>query len=294
MDPAKPSTMESSWPARLLGPLEEQEWLDRLGDKVMEVLDPLLKHPQAPPVMDFLHGRWLGHALHPVLSDLPIGLWTAALVLDVFGASKSAGLINAFGSAAAVATAATGMADYTAMHGRDRRLAMLHGLLNVGGLGLQLMSLGARLRFRRGAALRLSLMGYSVSSAAAFLGGELVFGRGQAVNHDAWTAGPENWTAVLPAAELAEGQGRGVQVDGRTVLVYRDASGVHAMEDACAHAGGPLHEGEIKAGIVTCPWHGSQFRLADGAVCRGPATFPQLRLQARIRNGQLEVRGRTG
>lgn len=294
MDPARPYTMESSWPARLVGPLEEQTWLDKVGDQVMRLLDPLLKHERAPLVMDFLHGRWLGHALHPVLSDLPIGFWTASLLLDAFGASTSAGLVNAAGSAAAVATAASGVADWTATDGRERRLGLLHGLLNVAGLSLQLMSLGARIRFDRGAAVRLSAAGWTVSTLAAYLGGELVFGRGQMVSHDAWTAGPAVWTPVLPAAELADGQARGVEVAGRTVLVYREAGRVHAMEDACSHAGGPLHEGEIRDGLVTCPWHGSRFRLSDGSVRRGPATFPQLRLQARERAGQIEVRGRKG
>ena len=66
------------------------------------------------------------------------------------------------------------------------------------------------------------------------------------------------------------------------------------MEDACSHNGGPLSEGTVDDGVVTCPWHGSQFRLRDGAVVGGPATFPQLRLESRVVDGQVEVRGRPG
>jgi nitrite reductase/ring-hydroxylating ferredoxin subunit len=66
------------------------------------------------------------------------------------------------------------------------------------------------------------------------------------------------------------------------------------MEDACSHAGGPLSEGTVLGDVVECPWHGSRFCLADGSVVRGPATFPQLRLEARVSGGRIEVRGRQG
>jgi hypothetical protein len=83
MEPQQPWTMESSWNAELIGPLEEQPWLNQVADYVMELAKPLLELPQAERVMDFLHGRWLGHALHPVLTDLPIGMWSGSLLLDV-------------------------------------------------------------------------------------------------------------------------------------------------------------------------------------------------------------------
>ena len=294
LDPARPSTLEASPVARIIDPLEQQSWLDTVGDQISRVVDPLLNHPAAAGVKDFLHGRWLGHALHPVLSDLPIGFWSGAVLLDAVGLSGSAGVLSAAGSTAAVATAATGLTDWTATDGRERRLGLLHGLVNSAALALQLGSLGARVAGRRRTAQALSLAGLTVSSAAAYLGGELVFGRGLMVNHDAWMAGPADWTAVLPAETLRDGATAKVEVEGRAVLLYRSARGVSAMENACTHAGGPLDEGEIAGGTVTCPWHGSCFRLEDGSVCGGPATYPQLRLQARERDGWIEVRGRQG
>jgi nitrite reductase/ring-hydroxylating ferredoxin subunit len=78
------------------------------------------------------------------------------------------------------------------------------------------------------------------------------------------------------------------------VLLHRQGMAVSAMENACPHAGGPLDEGTVSDGVVTCPWHGSRFRLSDGACVRGPSTFPQLRLEARVENGMVEVRGRAG
>ena len=97
--------MVASWSARLLGPLEEMPWLDRLGDTVNGWLQPLLARPEADRVKDLLHGRWLGHALHPALPDLPIGFWTSAFVLDLVGARTSARLLNAFGCVSALGTA---------------------------------------------------------------------------------------------------------------------------------------------------------------------------------------------
>jgi nitrite reductase/ring-hydroxylating ferredoxin subunit len=294
LDPERFSTMESSWTSQLMGLLEEARWLETASETLMSWLQPLLSAPGADRLKDFLHGRWLGHALHPVLTDAPIGLWMGAAVLDAVGEDFAAGVLSGAGSASAVATAASGLADWTVTDGRERRLGLLHGLVNVAGLGLQLASLGARIQGRRRAAKTLSFAGLGVSTAAAYLGGELVFGRGLMINHDAWIAGPIEWTPVLPAIELTEGATRRVDLRGHSVLVYRERGQLYALEDACTHAGGPLSEGEVRDGIVTCPWHGSQFRLADGAVMRGPATFAQLQLQARERQGQIEVRGRKG
>jgi nitrite reductase/ring-hydroxylating ferredoxin subunit/uncharacterized membrane protein len=286
--------MESAWSSSLMGRIEEMTWLDKVSDKVMEWIEPFLATDAGMQVKDILHGRWLGHALHPVMTDLPIGFWTGSLLLDMVGARKSAGVLSAAGSVSAVGTAVTGIADWSTTYGRERRLGMAHGLLNTLGLTLQLLSLGARLRFNRRQAFRLSVMGWTISSAAAYLGGELVYGHGQMVNHDAWMQGPQEWTAVIRADQVPEGGTAKATVEGRNVLLYKKSGRVHAMEDTCTHAGGPLSEGKIEGDVVTCPWHGSQFRLTDGAVLRSPACFPQLRLETRNRAGQVEVRGRQG
>jgi len=277
-----------------VGRLEEQHWLDSVADAIQGALDPLLRRPGARPVLDALHGTWLGHALHPVLSDLPIGFWTSSALVDVAGRGAAAGMLSAAGIVASVGTAATGVADWTGTDGRERRLALLHGMVNTAALGLQVGSLVLRMGGSRRLARRLSLASLGVTVGAAYLGGELVFGRGVMVDHNAWTAGPSEWTPVLDAGALGEGEARGVDCQGRRVLVSRQGGAVHALEDACAHAGGPLHEGEIAEGVVTCPWHGSRFRLRDGALVGGPSTYPQLRLQAREREGRIEVRGREG
>ena len=308
MDPARPATMQEGWQSPLLDALEQQPWLDKAGNYLTELLQPLLDLPEARPIKDFLHGTWLGHSLHPVLTDLPIGFWSGSLLLDLVGAGRSAGVLSAAGSAAAVATAVTGVTDWTVTDGREKRLGLLHGLLNVAGLGLQLTSLQARLflpwhrayLWHLEQALQDLVAGVALPwwdwtrdrrIPTAYAEAEVA---GISVNHDAWTAGPEKWTPVLDDSDLVDGAPRKVEVEGRAVLLYREGPRVFAMENACAHAGGPLDEGEARDGVVTCPWHGSQFRLRDGALVRGPSTFSQLRLQARIAKGQVEVRGRQG
>jgi nitrite reductase/ring-hydroxylating ferredoxin subunit/uncharacterized membrane protein len=287
-DPERPATLSSAWSERVIGPLQEQAWLERASAGLAGWLQPVLTARGADRVMDLLHGRWLGHALHPLLTDVPIGFWASALVLDLAGAHRPARFVRAFGCVSAVGTVVTGVADWTASDGRDRRLGLLHGLLNAAGLGMQVVAVtSSRPRYRRW-----SWAGFAISSAAAYLGGELVYGRGLMVNHDAWLAGPQEWTPVFEDSHLPEGGMTPVRVEGREVLLSREGGRVSALEATCTHAGGPLHEGEVRDGIVTCPWHGSRFRLADGACVRGPATFPQLRLQARVRDGQIEVRGR--
>jgi nitrite reductase/ring-hydroxylating ferredoxin subunit len=275
--------------ARLFAGLEGLPGLDAVGDAIASAIAPATSRRG---LMDLLHGRWIGHALHPALSDLPIGLWSGASLLDVFGDERGATVMTAAGCVSAVATAATGTADWSVTSGRDRRLALVHGLANSAVLGIQLGALVARIRGRRRLGQVLAATGLGASAAAAFVGGELVFGRGLMVDHGAFTAGPSKWTPVLADEELADGAMRAVDVDGRQVLLARVDGMVTAIENACSHAGGPLCEGKMADGVVTCPWHGSQFRLSDGAVMSGPATFPQLQLQVRQRKGQIEIRGR--
>ena len=74
------------------------------------------------------------------------------------------------------------------------------------------------------------------------------------------------------------------------MLLARADGGLRALANTCTHAGGPLDEGELADGCVTCPWHGSTFRLDDGSVVRGPASTPQPTYETRVRDGWIEVR----
>ena len=109
----------------------------------------------------------------------------------------------------------------------------------------------------------------------------------------AWEQRPDQWTPVLADSELADGQHRKADADGVPALLYQTAGTVHALASTCTHMGGPLEEGTISDGCVTCPWHGSTFRFADGSIVRGPASTPEPCYQTRIRDVRIEVRALT-
>jgi nitrite reductase/ring-hydroxylating ferredoxin subunit/uncharacterized membrane protein len=274
-------------------------WLAAASDWLAGVLVPLREQHQDNVAVELLHGgRWVGHPLHPALSDLPIGLWAGVMVLDVADRDPAprrwldaAGVLSAAGILAAGATALTGLSDWTVGEQQDRRVGLLHGLLNTAALGLQTASLGSRLAGRRGAARTLSAAGFTVTAAAGYLGGHLVFTRGVMVSRVAWATGPRRWAKVVQEADLPDGTPVAVEAEGRQILLYRHGGRLYAIDNVCSHAGGLLSRGPVDGLAVTCPLHGSRFGLADGRVIRGPSSQPQPVLPTRIRNGWVEVRG---
>lgn len=165
-----------SWLEVIADTLAEQTWLDLVADRVLAAVDPLLRRPDVDRALEALRGAAIGHSLHPALTDVPIGFWTASLLLDAVCESKAAGLLTAVGSAGAVGAAASGFADWTGTSGRRRRLGVVHMALNSGALVLELLSLGARLRGRRLRAFTYSAVGWSVACGSAWIGGELTYG----------------------------------------------------------------------------------------------------------------------
>jgi nitrite reductase/ring-hydroxylating ferredoxin subunit len=283
----EPGPPPSPW-LRAVAKIEAIPGLDKATDVYGKVTAPFTA---SKPVADVLNGRLLGHALHPVLSDLPIGFWSAVPLLDLAGEDSAAQLLTGAGILAGVATAVTGSADWATTYGRDRRLGLVHGLTNGAGMAAQMLAWNARRRGKRATGCLLSLTGLGIAAAAAYLGGELVFGRGWIVDHTAHLSGPSDWTGVADDSAIVEGKATAVDVDGRKVLLSRVRGQICALENTCAHAGGPLDEGSIEDGVVTCPWHQSQFRLEDGACVAGPSTFPQPVLSTRVRDGRVEIKG---
>jgi nitrite reductase/ring-hydroxylating ferredoxin subunit len=265
--------------------------LEELSEWLVKALEPVTRQRS---LMDLLHGRWFGHALHPALSDVPLGMWMSVPALDLIGDDAGAILLTAVGCLASGATAATGTADWTVTYGRDRRLALVHGLANSAVLVIQLGALSARVRGHTGRGRMLSAIGLAAGLASAYLGGELILDRALTVNHTAALSGPGEWTDVADDSDITEGALSAVDVSDRRVLLTRVAGKVCALENTCSHAGGPLNEGTLEDDTVVCPWHGSRFRLTDGAVVGGPATFPQPKFETRKRAGRIQIRGREG
>ncbi|MDQ3889263.1 MAG: Rieske 2Fe-2S domain-containing protein [Actinomycetota bacterium] len=245
---------------------------------------------------DLLAGTWLGHALHPFFTDLPIGSWTSATLLDLFGGPDSdaaSDRLVAFGIAASLPTAVTGLTDWadtTRSDAHVRRIGLVHALANTAGLGLFAASLAARRRGNRSRGKALGLAGMGALTVGGHLGAHLSYSKGVGVDQTVFERGPSEWTVALADAALGEGEAKAVDVEGVSVLVTRQDDRVFALSSRCSHRGGPLERGEIANGCVTCPWHGSVFRLEDGSVQRGPSAYPQPVFDVRIRDGSIEVR----
>jgi nitrite reductase/ring-hydroxylating ferredoxin subunit/uncharacterized membrane protein len=288
-----------AWHGDLVVWLDRLGWLRTLSDQLTALLGPVRERHQDNLALELLHGgRWVGHPLHPALSDLPIGLWTGVMVLDAMDRDPAprrgidaAGILSAAGILAAGATALTGITDWTVSDDQDRRIGLLHGLLNTVALGLQGASLGTRMAGHRGTARVLGAASLTVTGAAGYLGGHLVFTKGVMVNRVAWATGPRRWTRALQEADLPDDSPTAVEAEGRQVMLYRHDGRLYAIDNICSHAGGLLSRGPVADLTVTCPLHGSRFSLADGCVSRGPANQPQPVLPTRIRNGWIEVRG---
>jgi nitrite reductase/ring-hydroxylating ferredoxin subunit len=297
--PASGLARLENWHHDVVTQVDGWSWLRTLNDQLTAVLAPWRERYQGNPVLELMHGgRWLGHPLHPALSDLPIGFWAGSMLLDLTNGDPSpeagldpAGVFTAAGIVAAVATAATGVVDWTVSDDQDRRVGLFHGVLNTAALGLQGMSLAARLAGHRGTARGLGAVGLAVTGAAAYLGGHLVFAKAVMVSRVAGADGPRRWVRVIEEPELPDDVPTGVQADGRQILLYRHDGTLYALDNLCSHAAGLLSRGAVEGLTVTCPLHGSQYCLADGSVRRGPSHQPQPVIRTRVRNGWIEVRG---
>lgn len=287
----------------LIKAIEQQDFLDQAGEMIQPAVINSFKAAGSSGqlVKNFLHGTWLGHPLHPALTDVPLGAWTAALVLDTLKAisgrrefGRSADLAVAVGLAGAIGAAVTGITDWSATSGRARKTGLAHGLLNLTGTVFYTISLMLRSRRKfRPTGIRFALLGYAVSSLAAYVGGHLVFDEKIGVNHTAQDL-PKDFVPVLAEEELHEGEMKSADANGTSVLLVRRGGEIYAMANICSHLGGPLSEGRLEGDLVQCPWHGSRFSICDGRVVDGPATFPQPQLEARVQNGQIEVRATRG
>jgi nitrite reductase/ring-hydroxylating ferredoxin subunit/uncharacterized membrane protein len=283
--------------------VDRQKWLDDLSDAVQPLVSSAFSSggEAGHVVKDLLNGVWLGHPLHPVITDVPVGAWTLTELLDLISAARgddpgldaASDISLAAGIVAALGAAVTGITDWSDVGGSQRRMGLAHGLINVVGLTLNLGSLALRSTGNprnRGASRVLSAAGYLVSATAAYVGGELVYGLGQAVNRDAWVDGPEKYTDVASVDELPDGEMVKVELDGRPIVLLKHEDGTHAFEGTCPHFGCGLWDGKLEGHILTCPCHGSQFDVTDGTLVHGPATAPVPSYEVRVRKGRVEVR----
>jgi nitrite reductase/ring-hydroxylating ferredoxin subunit len=280
---------------RAVGGLERARVLDG-------VVGPVRRGVRALPLgrgRDALHGRWLGHPLHPVTVQLPIGAWMSAAVLDWCpGGGRAAATLIGVGLAAAGPAALAGAVDWAELGPEQARVGLGHAALNVLGVACYTASLAARLTGRPLRGRALALAGLTAVAAGGALGGHLAYRQAAGANHAEGIARvlPAGWHEVGPIDELPLGRPARRSVGDVSLLVVRTAEDeAYALADHCSHLAGPLSEGTVSDGCVRCPWHGSTFRLSDGWNVSGPATAPQPAFDTRVRDvtRTLEVRLRT-
>lgn len=253
-------------------------------------------------LQDLLNGTWLGHTVHAAVVDVVVGAATAALLLDVLrvffavdGLETAAGWVLGLTLLSAITAILSGVTDYkdTAPSSSQRDVTALHGTTNVIATVFLAVSLFQRLAGAHDVAFWTLLIGYLVLSAGAYIGGHVVFKYGYMVNHNAFSRGKraKEFTPVVPVADVPEEEPTKVMFGSTAVLLVRRGDVVHALKETCAHVGGPLSKGELRGDTITCPWHYSTFRLADGSVVHGPATSRQVSYRARVNAGMVELQG---
>lgn len=282
--------MEPALPEAAVKRIERLRALDPVADKLQAAVRGLV--PPESQLKDLLSGTWLGHPVHPLLTDAVIGAWTSAAILDLVGGEdgeRAADRLVAVGILAAGPTAVTGVSDWAELRGGTRRIGSVHAIGNTTALALHGMSWAARKRGARRRGIALSLLGYGLAGFSAFLGGDLSFRLGVGVNQTAFEDVPHEWTAVMDESQLEEGRLIGAQAGSVDVLLVRRAGRMHALADRCSHRGCALHRGKLNDDdTVTCPCHGSTFRL-DGSIVKGPATAAQPSFEVRTNAGVVEV-----
>jgi nitrite reductase/ring-hydroxylating ferredoxin subunit/uncharacterized membrane protein len=281
--------------------VQQQTWLDGAVEPLTKLVHGAYESfgDAGQRAKNAMHGTWLRHPLHPALTDIPIGAWTTAAVLDASesltgdrGYGRAADVAMGLGLVGALGAAATGLTDWSETDGEAKRLGLFHGILNLTATTLCASSLVLRRGGDRAAGRAAGLAGLALAYVASYFGGALVYRERVGVSH----ANPialDRPSPALPSDSLGEGEKRCVEVNGEDVMVTRQHGQVCALAEHCSHLGGPLSEGTLKNGSIVCPWHASEFGLDDGRVINGPATQPQPHYATTERDGAIILENRT-
>jgi nitrite reductase/ring-hydroxylating ferredoxin subunit/uncharacterized membrane protein len=272
--------------------IESAEALDPIGRAVGKAVRGNL----TGTVKDALSGTWLGHALHPMLTDVVIGSFMSASLLDVLvpDSDGTAGeRLIALGLAAYLPTAAAGVNDWADSEPVDdgvRRAGLVHAGGNALAATLYATSWRARRRGARRSGTVLGLAGMTVLMAGGYLGGYLSLTKGVGADQTVFDPGPTEWTPAADASQLPDGRPTRAVVDDTPVLLLRDGESIFALHDRCSHRGCSLSEGQVEGEEIVCSCHGSRFDRRDGSLRGGPATAAQPAFQVRVRDSRVEVR----
>jgi uncharacterized membrane protein len=180
-------------------------WARPLGDFVHGIVNWLFHHMR--PIHNFLNGTWLGHPIHAVLTDVPVGAFTVVVLLDLVNLRQAADYALVLGVLAMVAAAAAGFADYADTDGLARQRATVHSTVMIVALIVYTISILIRWGdpVDRTAAVATSIVGYLLLTVGAYIGGDVVYGLGNMVNRHAFRSRGTKWAALEVPAELPEG-----------------------------------------------------------------------------------------
>jgi nitrite reductase/ring-hydroxylating ferredoxin subunit/uncharacterized membrane protein len=263
-------------------------WADPLGKIFVAIFAALYK--PVPILKDFLNGVWLGHPVHPAITDVPIGAYVVALVLDLTGQRAAATAAIGVGIVFMLLAAVAGYADYIDLGGKTQRFGTIHSSLMLVALVVYLVSFVMRFNaVPSSIEFPLSVIGFIIVIGSAYIGGELVYNLGTQVDRHAWRGGGTKW-AALDVTDIPSDKPVKAKAGAQTLVVVRSATGLQALHDVCAHQGCSLSEGKIVGDAIECGCHGSRFRLRDGLVVHGPAVFDQPHFEVREADGKIEVR----
>jgi nitrite reductase/ring-hydroxylating ferredoxin subunit/uncharacterized membrane protein len=286
-------------------PLPPQPLVERLSDGAQRIIQVVVGSNQKPPraLKTLLNGTLLGHPLHPVITDVPVGGWLIAAIFDILWlisptpfawAARGAVVLVLVGIIGALVAIVTGLTDWSDTYGAERTTGFYHGSLNIAATIIYIISFVVRLQQPAGDSLLAAIIGFiglAVVVVGAYLGGALVFTQGTGVNRTAWETASDDYEAVVPVEQVEENKLYRVTASGVPIVLLRRGLQFYALSATCPHAGGPLDEGELQAGdVVQCPWHGSRFRMCDGHVLTGPATAKTPCYTVRVHNGMVEVK----
>ncbi|WP_246195703.1 Rieske 2Fe-2S domain-containing protein [Halopolyspora algeriensis] len=288
-------------PFRALDHIADWSWLDKPAKTVRKAVFKVFSNRQ---VRDVLHGVWLGHPLHPMSVQVPIGAFLSAGVVDALpdsgpGERRVAGSLITMGVLTSLPAALSGLTDFAQGQPDQQRTGLVHATANSAALACYLVSLRQRARGRQAAAVATGWAGLTLLATGGLLGGHLSYHQANGANQaeDVLHIGPREWTEIGNVHDLPDRVPVQRMAGEVPVVVLRDGEDTHVLADRCSHASGPLHEGTLswpagpgEAPCLECPWHGSVFRVGDGSVVHGPATAPQPGFHTRVVGDRLQIR----
>jgi nitrite reductase/ring-hydroxylating ferredoxin subunit len=204
-----------------------------------------------------------------------------SLLLDVIGQTVAGDVTLLVGVLTMLVAAVPGLADYTDTDGNARTRATVHATLMIVAVVVYVVSLVLRAGGPdRALPIVLSVIGFAIVNAGAFVGGDVVYVLGNMVSRHAFRGAGTKWIRLEPEggadpATMPEATPLKAKLGINTLVLVRVGDTVHALHETCAHAGGPLSQGTVVDGCIQCPWHGSRFRLTDGHLRRGPTVYDQ-------------------